>query len=300
MRFIILRYIFCIGVLMANQNIEEGEELGEDQDVTDMMGRSAVDLVFSRSRESNLGNFVTDAMFNAFKNESKISIIQSKLLEYSEICKGDVTLDLIKSMSGQSFNLVNTTGLELMSILEESVANFDVNGVDTSGDFLQVSGVQVEFDLTQDVGKRVTSALLCCQERHPVDPDEVYRIVVASNTIANTNNKNAITAIQDFIQSFPNQTIPSSRYKKTECRSWVKTKNDKNRENLIYFLLAVMALSGFLTVIANITVIYVGFNTSKKIFENSILSLAFVDLLTGVICTPSVSIIYYHSKYNLQ
>ena len=285
---------------MANQNIQEREVIAEDEAVTDMMGRSAVDLVSSRSRESNLGNLVTDAMANAFKNESKIAILQSKLLEYSDIRKGDVTSDLIKSMSGQSFHLVNTTGLELRSILEESVANFDTDGVDTSGDYLQVSGVQVEFDLTQDVGKRVTSALLCCTERHPLEPDAVYRIVVASNTIANTTNKNAVNVIQDFVQSFPNQTIPAARYKKTECRSWVKTKNYTNRENLIYFLLAVMALSGFLTVIANITVIYVGFNTSKKIFEKSILSLAFVDLLTGVICTPSVSIIYYHSKYNLH
>ena len=74
---------------MANQNIQEREVIAEAEAVTDTMGRSAVDLVFSRSRESNLGNLVTDAMANAFKNESKIAILQSKLLEYSDIRKGD-------------------------------------------------------------------------------------------------------------------------------------------------------------------------------------------------------------------
>merc|ERR1719430_527238 len=50
---------------------------------------------------------------------------------------------------------------------------------------------------------------------------------------------------------------------------------------------------------SNSVVLYVGLRAKKKLFEKSILSLAFVDLLTGVICTPFVLLTYYF-KYTRE
>jgi len=62
---------------------------------------------------------------------------------------------------------------------------------------------------------------------------------------------------------------------------------------LLHFLLIVMGLSGLLTVLSNGFVLYVGLRVKKKLFEKPILSLAFVDFLTGIICTPVVILTYY-------
>ena len=160
--------------------------------------------------------------------------------------------------------------------------------------------MQLHFDLTQDIGSRLVHAsLFCdtCEERKDLTIDANYTLVM--NAIENArddNNINAVTAIHDFIQSFENQTIPAGKYKKTQCRTWLITNYYKQREYLLYFLIAVMAVSGFLTLITNSVVISIGVNARKKIFEKSNLSLAFVDILTGIICTPSVYLIYHYSR----
>ena len=103
--------------------------------------------------------------------------------------------------------------------------------------------------------------------------------------------------------SFENQNIPAGKYKKTQCRTWLVTSYYKQGEYHLYFLIAVMAVSGFLTIITNSVVISIGVN-ARKIFEKSIMSLAFVDILTRIIYTPSVCLIYYYSRltssYNLK
>ena len=96
--------------------------------------------------------------------------------------------------------------------------------------------------------------------------------------------------------SFENQNIPAGKYKKTQCRTWLVTSYYKQGEYHLYFLIAVMAVSGFLTIITNSVVISIGVNARNKIFEKSILSLAFVDILAGIIYTPSVCLIYYYSR----
>ena len=163
--------------------------------------------------------------------------------------------------------------------------------------------MQLHFDLRQDIGSRLAYAsLFCdtCEKRKDLTIDANYTLVMnALENARDDSNINAVTAIHDFIQSFENQNITAGKYKKTQCRTWLIANYYKQREYLLYFLLAVMAVSGFLTIITNSVVIYVGVNASKKMFERSILSLAFVDILTGIICTPSVCLTYYYSKLSL-
>jgi len=66
------------------------------------------------------------------------------------------------------------------------------------------------------------------------------------------------------------------------------------QSNLLHFLLVVMGFSGFLTVLSNGFVLYVGLRVKKRLFEKPILSLAFVDFMTGIICTPVVILTYYY------
>ena len=153
------------------------------------------------------------------------------------------------------------------------------------------------YDLTQNVGHRVRSVLIGDEENTYLDEEAVYTIVVTTNNTNNTDDKCAVVAIKDYLQYLPDQTILDTQYQETQCRTWVITKEKKKEEYLVYSLIAIITLSGVLTIVSNGTVIYVGVTTGNKVFENSILSLAFVDLLTGIICTPLVSVIYYYSRY---
>ena len=265
------------------------------------IGKIVNELKMSNHKESNLGNFITDSMVNAFKNETKMAVLQSKLINIKRVGKGKITSESFKNMSGLSFTLVTISGEQLRDIFEESVSRFGEDGNDQSGAFLQVSGMKLNFDLRQDNGSRLAYAsLYCnrCDRRKDLNDDANYTLVTNTRENARDGNSiNAVTAIHDFLQSFDNQTLPTDKYKKTQCRTWLITNYYKQREYLLYFLLAVMAVSGFLTIITNSMVIYVGVNANKKMFEKSILSLAFVDILTGIICTPSVCLTYYYSRF---
>eukprot|EP00092_Neocalanus_flemingeri_P033874 GFUD01036836.1.p1 GENE.GFUD01036836.1~~GFUD01036836.1.p1 ORF type:complete len:583 (-),score=130.25 GFUD01036836.1:172-1920(-) len=332
MRFILVHYLVCavmlVGIGTAQDEHEEVEfgdtvetanrtkatnesvttkpflsETLVDDAKTETVGSSEVELIMSSKKESNLGNFLTDAMVYAFKNVTQLAILQSKSVN-SRISKGNITSELIRNIFdvGVTFSLVKISGEDLRTYFEESVANFDADGNDGSGEFLQVSGFLLEFDIRQDVGKRLTSSVLhCydCEEMKSVEDSDIYTVVVTSDMLINATtltHKKVVPSILEFFQTFPDKTIPSKQYKKTQCRTFLMTKYYKDREYLIYFLLTVMSLSGFLTIISNSTVIYVGLKTSKKVFEKPILSLACVDILTGIICTPSVCLIYYY-KY---
>ena len=265
------------------------------------IGKIVNELKMSNHKESNLGNFITDSMVNAFKNETKMAVLQSKLININRVGKGKITSESFRNMSGLSFTLVTIPGEQLRDIFEESVSRFDEDENDQSGAFLQVSGMKLNFDLRQDNGSRLAYAsLYCnsCDRRKDLNDDANYTLV--TNTIQNARDGdsiNAVTAIQDFLESFDNQTLPTYKYKKTQCRTWLITNYYKQREYLLYFLIAVMAVSGFLTLITNSVVISISVNARKKIFEKSNLSLAFVDILTGIICTPSVCLTYYYSRF---
>ena len=281
----------------TRQNNDTSNYKVANRSSSEIIGRSEIDLMISEDKESSVGNFVTDAMVYSFRTLAKMAILQTEVAALLNIQKGNITIETIRDIAGINFHLRRIRGRELLQILEKSAAKFESNSSDTTSNFFHVSGMKIIFDLTKDVGQRVTSILVNDEDESNFDETRVYTIVIATN-ISNNNNNNAAAAIHDFLQYLPDKTIRADQYEETQCRVWMITKDYKNHENLIYILIAVITLSGVLTIVSNSTVLYVGINTGTKVFEKSILSLAVVDLLTGMICTPLVSIIYYYSRYH--
>ena len=87
------------------------------------------ELKFSKHKKSNLENFITDSMVNSFKNETKMAVLQSKLININRVGK----------QSGLSFTLVTIPGNQLRDMFERCVSGFDEEGNDQTGAFLQVS-----------------------------------------------------------------------------------------------------------------------------------------------------------------
>ncbi|XP_036398541.1 snake venom 5'-nucleotidase-like [Megalops cyprinoides] len=147
-----------------------------------------------RFRECNLGNMVCDAMVHHnLRNADEVQwshvsscilnggAIRSSIDERSR--NGSITMEEVISVLpfGGTFDLVELKGSTLRKAFEHSVRRYGGN----TGEFLQVSGIRVELDISQPVGERVTSLdILCTQCRvpryDPLEPDRTYRLVLPS------------------------------------------------------------------------------------------------------------------------
>lgn len=135
--------------------------------------------------ECNLGNLISDAMVYALAKKSSgkpIAFIQSGYIQAS-IRVGNITkFDL---MSVFPFNralvVLNVTGDVLRTALEHSVELY--NG--KRAEFLQMSGLRVEYNLSMSSGHRVTSIDVICsdcdsQQYEKFDVNRVYGILLPS------------------------------------------------------------------------------------------------------------------------
>ena len=104
-----------------------------------IIGKIVDELKFSKHKESNLENFITYSMVNSFRNETKMAVLQSKLININRVGKGLITSDSFRNMSGLSFTLVTIPGNQLRDMFERCVSGFDEEGNDQTGAFLQVS-----------------------------------------------------------------------------------------------------------------------------------------------------------------
>ncbi|XP_023665917.1 5'-nucleotidase [Paramormyrops kingsleyae] len=147
-----------------------------------------------RFRECNLGNLICDAMVHhniKYADEVQWNHIGSCILNGGSIRasidersrNGSITMeDLISVMPfGGTFDMVQVKGSTLMTAFEHAVHRYGGN----TGEFLQVSGIQVEYDMSRPPGSRVTSTrLLCTQCRvpqyEPLDPKRVYKLLMPS------------------------------------------------------------------------------------------------------------------------
>ncbi|XP_029903579.1 5'-nucleotidase-like [Myripristis murdjan] len=147
-----------------------------------------------RSRECNLGNLICDAMVhNNIRHADELQWnhvsscinngggIRAPIDERGK--NGSITMeDLITVMPfGGTFDLLQLRGSTLRKAFEHSVRRYGLN----SGEFLQVSGFQVEFDLSRPPYQRLRSlSALCTTCRvpryEPVQDDGVYRVVLPS------------------------------------------------------------------------------------------------------------------------
>ncbi|KAF1377005.1 hypothetical protein PFLUV_G00217400 [Perca fluviatilis] len=147
-----------------------------------------------RFRECNLGNLICDAMVdNNIRSADAVQWnhvsacifngggVRTSVDEHTR--NGLITMeDLISVLPfGGTFDLVQLKGSTLFKAFEHSVRRYG----QSSGEFLQVSGFHVEFDLSKPEGHRVKSlSILCTKCRvpryEPVQDETVYSVVLPS------------------------------------------------------------------------------------------------------------------------
>ncbi|WP_316570490.1 5'-nucleotidase C-terminal domain-containing protein [Neobacillus sp. YIM B06451] len=135
-----------------------------------------------RTRETNLGNLITDGMLAKAKeidSETVIAVQNGGGIRAS-IDAGDITMAEVLTVMpfGNSLAIMKLTGSEIEAALEHSVSAFPAQ----LGGFLHVSGLRFHYDPSKPVGDRVTKVEV--KENGTdyvlINPTKVY--TVATNT----------------------------------------------------------------------------------------------------------------------
>lgn len=142
-----------------------------------------------RKSECNAGNMITDAHIytrvrqysGSYWTDASIALLQGGGIR-SSISSGDITkFDLKTILPFQNVLLVvNATGSILMQMLEHSVRHYTGD----RGEFMQMSGLRVVYDMSKKPGHRVQSAeALCAQcdipSFSPIDPNKEYGVIIS-------------------------------------------------------------------------------------------------------------------------
>jgi 2',3'-cyclic-nucleotide 2'-phosphodiesterase (5'-nucleotidase family) len=129
-----------------------------------VVGETSVDLVRYHQRESNIGNLVCDAMKNAINAD--IAFLNSGAIR-TNISQGKITLEQVFTLLPFDNYLVTMklTGKQILKILEQD-ARME-HGI------LQVSGINIQYDLSEPVGSRVKEVNIGMAS---LDPNETYTV----------------------------------------------------------------------------------------------------------------------------
>ncbi len=129
-----------------------------------------------RSRESNMGNMICDAML--WKTEgagSQICITNGGGIR-APIQAGDITVGSILTVLpfGNQIATLGLTGVDVIAALENGVSRWE----NTDGRFPQVGGIRFVFDPERPAGSRILSAELKNADGSfsPIDPAEIYTV----------------------------------------------------------------------------------------------------------------------------
>ncbi|KAL4676211.1 hypothetical protein H8959_010356 [Pygathrix nigripes] len=150
-----------------------------------------------RFRECNMGNLICDAMINnnlrhadeMFWNHVSMCILNGGGIRspIDERNNGTITWENLAAVLpfGGTFDLVQLKGSTLKKAFEHSVHRYG----QSTGEFLQVGGIHVVYDLSRKPGDRVVKLdVLCTKCRVPsYDPlkmDEIYKVILP-NFLAN-------------------------------------------------------------------------------------------------------------------
>lgn len=149
-----------------------------------------------RLKECNMGNLITDAMVHKYASEYKgqgwtdapIAIIQGGGIRSSiahinlpaNITRGDLLT--VMPFDG-SMTKITINGTNIFKMLEHAVARY--NTIRPLGQFLQLSGLKVEYDFNRSPGMRVVKADARCgmcevPEYFPVNRTKSYKILAPS------------------------------------------------------------------------------------------------------------------------
>ncbi|XP_036269797.1 5'-nucleotidase [Pipistrellus kuhlii] len=146
-----------------------------------------------RFEECNMGNLICDAMIdNNIRHLDKTSWNHVSMCilngggirsPISEENNGTITWEKLNSVLpfGGTFDLVQLKGSTLRKAFEHSVHRYGKS----SGEFLQVGGIHVVYDLSRKPGDRVVKLdVLCTRCRvpsyEPLRTDEVYKVILPS------------------------------------------------------------------------------------------------------------------------
>lgn len=143
-----------------------------------------------RAIECNLGNFISDSMVFARAKEfigngwtdAPIALVQSGDIRAS-IRVGNITKFDLKSVLPYNNGLyvMNVTGSLLKRILEHSVELYTGD----RGEFLQMSGIRVTFNVTRPAKDRITSLEILCSDceipkYEKYYTNRIYGIIISS------------------------------------------------------------------------------------------------------------------------
>ncbi|CAB4069163.1 NT5E [Lepeophtheirus salmonis] len=132
-----------------------------------------------RLEECSFGNLLADAMRSELK--VPIAVINSGGIKGSfdpNENEGDITLeDIFRAMPwSNTIDVITVPGSTIIMMMEHSVSQY--NDIDPSGRFLQVSGLQVNYDVSQSLGRRVVS--IFTNDGIPLEPFVHYQIAINS------------------------------------------------------------------------------------------------------------------------
>lgn len=142
-----------------------------------------------RHSECNFGNLIADAfIYNHLKNytgpywtDASIALINSGAIRAPAAIGNITNYDLITILPFSStLYILNVTGHVLKLALERSIERYG-----NSGEFLQVSGLQITYDLMRNEGQRVVSVNVLCREcfiptYDKLDINKIYGIITTS------------------------------------------------------------------------------------------------------------------------
>ena len=176
-----------------------------------VIGTAAADLTRDSTRESNLGDIVADAMRDAtgaqiaFQNGGGIR---------ADIPKGPITLETVFTTVPFDNDLVSMdlTGEQIRELLERSVL---------SENMLQVSGIQIVYDLSKPAGAKVASVEVAGK---PMAALATYR-VVTNDFLASGGNQFNIFKKGRNISSGPSQRDAVADYIRKNSPMNVQARN---------------------------------------------------------------------------
>ncbi|GGJ45998.1 bifunctional metallophosphatase/5'-nucleotidase [Deinococcus roseus] len=151
-----------------------------------------------RKRETNLGNFISDAyLWATQKYNTQIALMNGGGIRAS-IAAGTVTNgDTITVQPfGNTVYVMDLTGKEVWDALENGVSDW-ANG---AGRFLQVGGMRYSFDPTKAVGSRILSAEVKQPDGtfKPLDLNATYHTVTNSFVAAGGDNFTVLKNAKGF------------------------------------------------------------------------------------------------------
>jgi 5'-nucleotidase len=137
-----------------------------------------------RSRESNLGNLICDAML--WKTQgvgSQVCITNGGGIR-APINAGDITVGNVLTVLpfGNTIATLGLTGADVVAALENGVSRWE----NTDGRFPQIGGMRFSFDPARAAGDRILSVEIknANGSFSPIDPDEIY--IVTTNNFMRT------------------------------------------------------------------------------------------------------------------